>query len=107
MDFQCSPWLFDMKMEAVIGEVEDPSVGGGMVRLVYVLPEFQNVLLQFQTTCWANDLDEQDSVDLTLLPAVEYQWSDAMTFRIGYYHELYATEERDRTIVLQFYYFGS
>ncbi|HPD45904.1 MAG TPA: hypothetical protein P5279_01205 [Anaerohalosphaeraceae bacterium] len=106
VDFQSPISIFDFKAEAAFGENDGETVGGGLVRLGYTVPENQNLRFEFQTVYWSNDWGNGDARDLTLAPVIEYKLNPDTTLRLGYFHDLYSNDDNDRMVVLQLYYFG-
>jgi hypothetical protein len=104
IDLQCPLGLFDFKAEAAMGDDDGRTAKGGLVEFGYTVPEQQDLKLKLQTMYWSND--RKDARDLTLAPVIEYKLSSTTTVRLGYFHNIYSSNDENRMIILQFYYFG-
>ena len=78
-----------------------------MAELGYTFGELQNLKIKMQTLYWSDNWEQKDERDLTFAPVIEYQLNSSITLRLGYFHDIYATDDNeDRQFLLQLYCFG-
>ncbi len=106
IDFQYPLWLFDFKAEIAAGDNDGITVAGGLSEFGYTFPKLQNLRLKMQALYWSNDWEKKEARGLTLSQIIEYNINSEMTLRTGYFHDIYLSDDKDKVIVLQFYYFG-
>jgi len=106
LDLQRQLGIFDFKGEIAAGDNDGTTVAGGLVEFGYTVPQQQDLKVKMQMSYWSNEWDKKDARDLTLSPVIEYKINTSSTISLGYFHDVYSSGDKDRMIVLQFYYFG-
>ncbi|MBN1392240.1 MAG: hypothetical protein JW947_05490 [Sedimentisphaerales bacterium] len=106
LDLQRPLGIFDFKAEVAAGDDDGKTVAGGLTEFGYTVPQQQNLIVKMQISYWSNEWDKKNARDLILSPVVEYKVNSASTISLGYFHDVYSSSDKDRMVVLQFYYFG-
>jgi len=106
LDLQRQLGIFDFKAEVAVGDNDGRTVAGGLAELGYTVPQQQNLKIKMQTSYWSNDLGEKNARDLTLSPVIEYKINTSSTISLGYFHDICSSGDKDRMILLQFYYYS-
>lgn len=104
IDMQCPLGPFDFKAEVAAGDNDGRTVAGGIAELHYTVPEQQNLKIKMQTLYWSNNWDEKKARDMTLAPVTEYKINSSTTMRLGYFHDVYSSNDEDKLILLELYY---
>lgn len=107
IDLQCPLGVLDFKGEIAAGDNDGKTVAGGLAEFGYTVPQNQNLKYKLQTSYWSDDWDEKDARDLTLSPVIEYKINTSATVRLGYFCDVYSSNDEDNLVLLQFYYYGS
>ena len=86
---------------------EDDEVIGFLTEIDYTIPSLQNMTFKAQLDLWDKDISDSGSIDSTLAMGSSYKVNQNITLRLAYFHDLVKNEgERERMVMLQFYFFG-
>ncbi len=100
------PYIF--KGEIAYGQDDDNEVLGLLFESDYLPSGLEALELKFQTQFMSKDLESSRNQDLLIALGVSYKLNSKVTLRAGYFHDIYARgKDKDRQVLLQFYYFGS
>jgi len=106
IDLQCPFGPFDFKGEIAGGDNDGTTVGGALAELGYTVPDLQSLRIKMQGYYWSNHWGGRDSGHLTLSPVLEYKMTSSLTLRLGYFHDIQASDgDEDKQILLQLYHY--
>lgn len=106
LDAQYLTGPYTFKSEVAYGEDDDKEVAGLLLETDYVVPSMQNLQFELQGKSWSGDIHDDKALDFTLGCGLTYKFNPSFTTRLGYFHDVYSAEsEKDRRVVLQFYFY--